>query len=628
MSGYPWTSVAFLFAATAILLPALSMGGLRLLGRRLRHGTRYLILMLCVIRILIPTGLGGPTLLQFSDLEDWVHGDTVTEPPITNVDPAPDTSGSGESTPPNGDAPTPDRDPIHYPTEPTLLQAVSDFFVRHSAAILFSAWGIGALAFACALLIPQWRLQRRELRFAVPVPDETLDIYLEVCRSRGIKHAPTLVCLDLAVAPHLCAGQLPRLRSTVRLGNTPFSQDELWQVLGHELVHARRHDLGAKRLLTAALIVFWWNPLVWMLVKEAQEEQELSCDEAVLDRATEEERIVYGNAILKALRHSRRSRSPLASALSASGSATVTRFREITSQSPRRRGKALVLVFCLLFLISGAILGCSTAPKPADDTDLANRNVTDTFFLKDACNLSERQLLEISKTLEIPSQEGMHMVGWNVYSDATENGNYSLRLEAALKPNAYHIRLLANGGSVEDADAVRLFGDTLPHATRSGYTFGGWFRDAALTRPADSVPAGDCTLYAAWAEESPTNDFLFTERNGSITILSYRGAASDVTIPAYVGGKPVTSIAVNCFAFASELTTVTLPATLTQIGAGAFRYCFALQEVTLMGEVRYLDQSVFEACYAFTALRCPASVREHLAAQLPTSVQILSDTDS
>ena len=337
-------SFALLFAATALLLPALTLIGMRLFGRRLRHATCYLILLLCVIRILIPTGW-GPSVFQLSDLKAE-HAES--EPPISNVGSSSDSTPEQEAPPINGVIPSPDNESLHS-AKPNLLRSVLDFFLYRIDLILLAIWGIGALAFACAAVLPQLLLLRRETRFSVAVPTETAAVYAEVCKAYDIKRPPELSCLDLAVSPHICGVLSP----SIRLGNTPLTSEELTHVLRHELTHYRRHDLAAKILLTAALAIFWWNPLVWQLIKRTQEELELACDEQVLADADEEVRCAYGGAILKILRQNRRSSLPLSSVLSASGNATVTRFREITSLARRNKGRAVILLFCLVFLASG-----------------------------------------------------------------------------------------------------------------------------------------------------------------------------------------------------------------------------------------------------------------------------------
>ena len=59
-------------------------------------------------------------------------------------------------------------------------------------------------------------------------------------------------------------------------------QAQFQLVLAHELAHIRRRDCLRKLLLTACLCLYWWNPLVWGMVRFANRDMELACDEAVL----------------------------------------------------------------------------------------------------------------------------------------------------------------------------------------------------------------------------------------------------------------------------------------------------------------------------------------------------------
>jgi len=62
--------------------------------------------------------------------------------------------------------------------------------------------------------------------------------------------------------------------------------------------------------------------------------------------------------------------------------------------------------------------------------------------------------------------------------------------------------------------------------------------------------------------------FTFTTNNGTISITGYTGTSDDVCIPSTTNGLPVTSIA-SC-QFASGVTNVTIPDSVTNIGFGAF----------------------------------------------------------
>src|SRR5438270_5825496 len=49
-------------------------------------------------------------------------------------------------------------------------------------------------------------------------------------------------------------------------------------VLGHELAHVVRKDWAASMLARTAVIVFWFNPLVWLLWRKLEEETEKAAD--------------------------------------------------------------------------------------------------------------------------------------------------------------------------------------------------------------------------------------------------------------------------------------------------------------------------------------------------------------
>ena len=90
--------------------------------------------------------------------------------------------------------------------------------------------------------------------------------------------------------PKICTTESPRapltfgvFRPTVLLpDDLRAGQAQFQLVLAHELAHIRRKDCLRKLLLIACLCLHWWNPLVWIMVRLANRDMELACDEAVL----------------------------------------------------------------------------------------------------------------------------------------------------------------------------------------------------------------------------------------------------------------------------------------------------------------------------------------------------------
>ena len=77
--------------------------------------------------------------------------------------------------------------------------------------------------------------------------------------------------------------------------------EELSLVLLHELCHLRRRDILYKALLYAAGAFHWFNPLVWMMVRQGIRDMELCCDDAVSALLTDQERKYYARTILNAI---------------------------------------------------------------------------------------------------------------------------------------------------------------------------------------------------------------------------------------------------------------------------------------------------------------------------------------
>lgn len=74
---------------------------------------------------------------------------------------------------------------------------------------------------------------------------------------------------------------------------------ELKYVLYHEYLHIRRFDAVFKLLLTAALCVHWFDPMVWVMYIIANRDIEISCDEGVVRMLGENEKTDYAMALIR-----------------------------------------------------------------------------------------------------------------------------------------------------------------------------------------------------------------------------------------------------------------------------------------------------------------------------------------
>ena len=70
-------------------------------------------------------------------------------------------------------------------------------------------------------------------------------------------------------------------------------------VIRHERVHIRRGDPLWRRLAFIALLVHWFNPLVWLAFRLSGKDMEMSCDEAVMRQSEGDIRADYSETLLR-----------------------------------------------------------------------------------------------------------------------------------------------------------------------------------------------------------------------------------------------------------------------------------------------------------------------------------------
>ncbi|GMO65997.1 MAG: hypothetical protein Ta2A_13920 [Treponemataceae bacterium] len=107
---------------------------------------------------------------------------------------------------------------------------------------------------------------------------------------------------------------------------------------------------------------------------------------------------------------------------------------------------------------------------------------------------------------------------------------------------------------------------------------------------------------------SSENDFEVSVEDGQVTITEYMGKGGAVSIPETIGGKPVTRIGDHVFAFRKDLTSVSIPPSVTVIEDEAFFRCPGLASVSIGEGVTDIGCGAFSHCSELTTLTIPESV--------------------
>ena len=98
--------------------------------------------------------------------------------------------------------------------------------------------------------------------------------------------------------------------------------------------------------------------------------------------------------------------------------------------------------------------------------------------------------------------------------------------------------------------------------------------------------------------------------DGTVEITGYAGNSATCVIPDEIHGKKVTRIGENAFRDRTELTSVTIPDSVTYIFDRAFSNCTSLETVIIPNSVTEIYSSAFYNCTSLKEVTIPASVTD------------------
>ena len=138
------------------------------------------------------------------------------------------------------------------------------------------------------------------------------------------------------------------IHPTLYLPDERISRTDAAFIFRHELTHYKHGDLWLKLLLLAARCLHWFNPLVHLIARFAQEDIEAACDDAVVRGHDGAYRRAYGETILRSAIAQSQKRKALVSCFGDDKKTLMRRFEGLFDKSVKKRGVALVVMIVLL----------------------------------------------------------------------------------------------------------------------------------------------------------------------------------------------------------------------------------------------------------------------------------------
>lgn len=326
----------------------------KMLKGRISLRLQYALWLLVLVRLLCPVNFFQSSMsiqnavipiqqqiVQFTPADDLPEQTPVEQTPVTPQNPTtqlqPSVTPQQPSQSPVVQTP---QNPVEQEQNQISAQPVEIAPAEIAwESVLLLIWAIGAVAmfsFTMGANIQFSRMlakNRREL----DVPVTAVPVYV----SSAVK-TPCLVGI---------------FRPVIYLTPEVAEDRNAWShVIRHELTHLDHFDHVFSFLRCLALCLHWFNPLVWIAARISKDDCELACDEGTIARLGEQERIPYGQTLIRMTCRSAKASDLMIAATTMLGSKSAIKER-ITLIAKRPRTLAAALIACVVAI--AIMVGCT-----------------------------------------------------------------------------------------------------------------------------------------------------------------------------------------------------------------------------------------------------------------------------
>lgn len=144
-------------------------------------------------------------------------------------------------------------------------------------------------------------------------------------------------------------------RPVIFLPETVCSERALNLILMHELTHYKRHDLLYKWFVMLVCTIHWFNPIAYLIAKQADEACELSCDWAVVQHMPIQDQTQYMNLILDLLPVTKRTTGICTISMANCKKTIKKRFAMIRKAKEIKHPIKILSAFAAAAVLSGAL---------------------------------------------------------------------------------------------------------------------------------------------------------------------------------------------------------------------------------------------------------------------------------
>ena len=144
-------------------------------------------------------------------------------------------------------------------------------------------------------------------------------------------------------------------RPMLILPKTELSEEQLHNILRHEMTHFKRHDILYKWFAELVKCVHWFNPTSWYVSKQIASECEISCDMSVTKNMSGSEEMSYISTILSLLPTGKSKQLPLTTQMASSKKFLKRRFVMIKNKKTTSRFMSVLSAVIAVVMLSTTV---------------------------------------------------------------------------------------------------------------------------------------------------------------------------------------------------------------------------------------------------------------------------------
>jgi len=262
---------------------------------------------------------------------------------------------------------TPVANYIHYNlTEPQNQGSLATRMAQwlYLYRVLLTVWLAGAAISLGIKILTHISFRRYVTRWGIRETNSyVLDLFNTQLQNIGIVKRINLIRCKRINSPML-VGLVGNIHPTLLLPYGEYNPSDMELIFNHELIHYKRRDLWYKLALMVVQCLYWFNPAVFLMARQANKDIEDICDMLTVQGLSREARKCYGSLILE-MALSRKAveqpnRTQLSTCMNGGKKEMKQRFNNILGKG-KKRGIILFSAAGVVIVLAAVLIGFNFA---------------------------------------------------------------------------------------------------------------------------------------------------------------------------------------------------------------------------------------------------------------------------